>query len=194
VTTRRARRGLRLAARLFVGAVVGTLAGMTVAIVTSSGTVAGPPEPPAGRPLPAAAFTTRERVDVVDRQAPQPRRITIRAIGLSAPVVPLGLNPDGTMQVPSNTVDTGWFRPGPEPGERGPAGRGLRPDLLFVDGSHERDSTIATFEAWRGALAGGAVVVFHDYGNPAYPGVEEAVEALGLDGAAERDVFVWRAP
>ena len=84
MTTRRARRGLRLAARLFVGAVVGTLAGMTVAIVTSSGTLAGPPEPPAGRPLPAAAFTTRERVDVVDRQAPQPRRIMIWAIGLSS--------------------------------------------------------------------------------------------------------------
>jgi sortase (surface protein transpeptidase) len=55
------------------------------------------------------------------KQMPDPVRIVIPAIGVDARVVPLGLNPDRTMQVPSNLADTGWFQPGPEPGEQGAA-------------------------------------------------------------------------
>jgi hypothetical protein len=57
----------------------------------------------------------------VDRQAAPPRRIVIPAIGVSAPVIALGLNRDGTIQTPRAWGDTGWYKPGPEPGERGPA-------------------------------------------------------------------------
>jgi predicted O-methyltransferase YrrM len=53
--------------------------------------------------------------------------------------------------------------------------------------------TIATFEAWRQALAPGGTIAFHDYGNELYPGVTEAIEELGLTGTVARDVFVWRA-
>jgi LPXTG-site transpeptidase (sortase) family protein len=52
---------------------------------------------------------------------PIPVRISIPAIGVSARVVPLGLNRDRTIQVPTNFANTGWFRPGPEPGETGAA-------------------------------------------------------------------------
>jgi sortase (surface protein transpeptidase) len=55
------------------------------------------------------------------RQMPIPVRIAVPAIGLSARVVALGLNRDHTVQVPKTFSDTGWFRPGPEPGERGAA-------------------------------------------------------------------------
>lgn len=79
-------------------------------------------------------------------------------------------------------------------GEQGPGDRPWRPDMLFVDGSHERDLTIATFRAWRPALADGAVVAFHDYENPDYPGVGEAIRELALDGEVEGELFVWRAP
>ena len=37
-------------------------------------------------------------------------------------------------------------------GEGGPGELGWRPDMLFVDGSHDRDLTIRTFESWRPAL------------------------------------------
>jgi len=40
---------------------------------------------------------------------------------VSARIIPLGLAPDHTMQTPRRFGDTGWYRPGPEPGERGPA-------------------------------------------------------------------------
>jgi sortase (surface protein transpeptidase) len=52
---------------------------------------------------------------------PDPVRISIPSIRVNAPIVPLGLNRDQTMQVPPNRSDAGWFRPGPEPGEVGPA-------------------------------------------------------------------------
>jgi sortase (surface protein transpeptidase) len=52
---------------------------------------------------------------------PPPVHITIPAIGVTARIVPLGLNPDRTLEVPKNLADTGWFTEGPEPGERGAA-------------------------------------------------------------------------
>jgi hypothetical protein len=55
------------------------------------------------------------------KQQPQPIRLLMPAIGVSARMIPLGLNHDGTMQTPSNVTDTGWFAPGPEPGEKGAA-------------------------------------------------------------------------
>jgi hypothetical protein len=51
----------------------------------------------------------------------RPVRIEIPAIGVDAPVIPLGLNPDRTLEVPANYGDTGWWSGGPRPGERGPA-------------------------------------------------------------------------
>jgi hypothetical protein len=53
---------------------------------------------------------------------------------------------------------------------------------------------LAAFAAWRDALAPGAIVVFHDYGHPQYPGVREAVSELSLSGEEVGGVFVWRAP
>jgi hypothetical protein len=63
-------------------------------------------------------------------------------------------------------------------------------DLLYIDGGHARESTVASFEAWRPALAARAVVAFHDYGDPQWPGVSEAVAQLGLEGEAEGTLFV----
>jgi sortase (surface protein transpeptidase) len=57
----------------------------------------------------------------IDRHAAPPRRIQIPAIGVSAPVIALGLNPDHTLETPRVWGETGWYKPGPEPGERGPA-------------------------------------------------------------------------
>jgi sortase (surface protein transpeptidase) len=54
-------------------------------------------------------------------EMPRPIRVIIPAIGVSAPVIPLGLNTDGTLQVPETFSEAGWFKPGPEPGEVGSA-------------------------------------------------------------------------
>ena len=58
---------------------------------------------------------------LIDAKAAPPRWIRIPAIGVAARVVPLGLNPDRTLEAPRRWGDTGWYEGGPEPGERGPA-------------------------------------------------------------------------
>jgi hypothetical protein len=67
-------------------------------------------------------------------------------------------------------------------------------DLLFIDSSHERDATIATFESWKGRVRSGGYVAFHDYGNPRFPGVTAAVDRLALQGHSHGYTFVWRKP
>ena len=81
------------------------------------------------------------------------------------------------------------------PGESGPPeGRGQKYDFVFIDGSHERERTIATFEAWRDHLDPRGVIAFHDWENPAYPGVTEAIREMDLRGEVRGEVFVWTAP
>lgn len=58
---------------------------------------------------------------MAERRAPQPARIEIAAIGVSARVIELGLNPDRTLEVPQDYSEAGWWSGGPEPGERGAA-------------------------------------------------------------------------
>jgi predicted O-methyltransferase YrrM len=77
------------------------------------------------------------------------------------------------------------------PGEMGPPDDD-RVDFLFIDSSHEREATIREMQAWRVALEDGSVVVFDDYSHPNYPGVEEAVRHLGLDGEERLGLFVHR--
>jgi sortase (surface protein transpeptidase) len=50
-----------------------------------------------------------------------PVRLEIPTIGVSSPLVRLGLNPDGTMQVPGDFQVAGWFTGGQQPGQLGPA-------------------------------------------------------------------------
>jgi hypothetical protein len=50
-----------------------------------------------------------------------PVRLTVPAIGVETPLVPLGLEPDRTMQVPEDFGRAGWFAGGPAPGQPGPA-------------------------------------------------------------------------
>ncbi len=50
-----------------------------------------------------------------------PARLMIPAINVNAGILSLGVTSKGEMEVPSNTVDVGWFNLGPRPGERGNA-------------------------------------------------------------------------
>lgn len=52
-----------------------------------------------------------------------PRSILLPSIGASSDLVPLGVTADGKHEVPPVTQpeQAGWYEPGPEPGEVGPA-------------------------------------------------------------------------
>jgi sortase (surface protein transpeptidase) len=94
-------------------------------LLAACGATASPhPEAATPTPAPTAPTTTTDpptsAAALAHRSAP-PARIGIPAIGVSAAVVRLGLKPDGTLEVPSDFDDTGWYTGGPAPGETGPA-------------------------------------------------------------------------
>jgi sortase (surface protein transpeptidase) len=64
--------------------------------------------PPAGRPGPVAT-------------AAAPVRIEIPSIGVAAPMDPLGLNADNTMEVPADFARTAWYTGRSAPGGPGPS-------------------------------------------------------------------------
>jgi hypothetical protein len=78
---------------------------------------ATPAPVPSARATPGPSTSTA----VLARGSSPPVHIRIPAIGVSAAVVRLGLNRDGTLQVPGDFAVTGWFTGGPAPGETGPA-------------------------------------------------------------------------
>jgi len=51
----------------------------------------------------------------------RPVRLQIPAIGVDTALIDLGLQRDGTLQVPPDGTRAGWFTGAPTPGERGPA-------------------------------------------------------------------------
>lgn len=82
--------------------------------------LAGPAQPhqpskatvPAAVPSKAAALTTARSTPTV---------LKIPSLSLTVSLSSLGLNTDGTAQVPTNVQQPGWYRLGPSPGEIGSA-------------------------------------------------------------------------
>ena len=52
---------------------------------------------------------------------PQPRNFNIPRINVSAPIVPVGVDETGKMQLPGNIDEVGWYSLGPKPAEVGNA-------------------------------------------------------------------------
>ncbi len=110
---------------LAVGLVAAGLAGLafgrqgaTAPVVRVSGTLSDLPSAnPASTRSPAGA----RRAPKLDAPHGAPRRLSIPTIGIDAAIVPLGLNPGGTLEVPTDFAAAGWYRLGAGPGERGRA-------------------------------------------------------------------------
>lgn len=83
-----------------------------------------PAEPASPRPPAATDATGSQPPPGPGRPAPDPTvpvALRIPAIGVSVSVSSLGLNRDGTVEVPTNYDLAGWFRMGPTPGQLGSA-------------------------------------------------------------------------
>ena len=74
---------------------------------------------PGGRLSPAGAATTTPSVAPAARSVPV--ALTIPAIGVSVSLSSLGLNPNGTVDVPTDVNQPGWYDLGPTPGQQGSA-------------------------------------------------------------------------
>jgi sortase (surface protein transpeptidase) len=101
-----------------------------------------------------------EEEDILTHPIPDPSRLEIPAIGVSAKIVAVGLRHNGEMEIPRGGR-VGWYELGPAPGNQGPAVmvghfdaardpavfyhlKDLRPgDEILVYGS---DGDVATFE------------------------------------------------
>jgi LPXTG-site transpeptidase (sortase) family protein len=77
--------------------------------------------PDLSRAVPKASVpvTTTPGEPVVARSTPV--TVSVPAIGLTLPVTMLGLNLDGTVQVPTDIQEAGWYDLGPSPGQIGSA-------------------------------------------------------------------------
>jgi Sortase domain len=114
----------------------GAAAGLLALATAACGTAAAPPARPAQAESaattgtgPAPRQVGTGRFTIVDvpirswRRLPPspPVRLEIPAIGVSARLGGLGLDPDGRMQVPGDFQAAGWFTGAAEPGQLGPA-------------------------------------------------------------------------
>ncbi len=83
------------------------------------------PQSPTSPTAPASAGPARSLPSALD----------VPAIGAQSSLVPLGLNPDRTVEVPpvDQPLQAGWYEYGPAPGEAGPA-----VILGHIDGGHRK--------------------------------------------------------
>lgn len=81
------------------------------------------PSIPAGEGTPPPIAVHSLRLTDLERTAsgPAPVRLVIRAIGVDARIVPVGVQREGAMRVPENVATLGWYRFGPSPGASGSA-------------------------------------------------------------------------
>ena len=110
-----------------------TSAGTTLIAVEPSASVADPALAPvttaAGAGIAAASWDYSPLVDHLSldavndarMQAPNPAVIRIPRLEVEASIIPLGLQEDGSIEVPEDPDQAGWWLGGPEPGETGPA-------------------------------------------------------------------------
>ena len=110
-----------------------TTAATTLIAVEPSASVAEPDLAPvttaAGAGIAAASWDYSPMADhlsldaVTDArmQAPNPAVIRIPRLEVEASIIPLGLQDDGSIEVPEDPDQAGWWLGGPEPGETGPA-------------------------------------------------------------------------
>ncbi|MEU3555045.1 class F sortase [Streptomyces fragilis] len=137
-----------------------TLAPTAAAQAPAAAAPAGSPAPSlAPAPPGTAARPDRPAREEDERRAHAPLRVLVRAIGLDAQVLPVGVTRDGDMRVPSDPAVAGWYRFGPAPGgDRGSA----------VLAGHLDDATgaLGTFALLREAEPGDQVEVWREGAEP----------------------------
>jgi len=110
--------------RLLAVAALG--AGLVAIAVGTAGLVlsAAPAAPPVPRPAAIPAPSGRAVLPASLATAPQAARpvwLSVPALGVRTRLVYLGLNKNGTLQVPASTAVAGWFTGSPRPGMVGSA-------------------------------------------------------------------------
>ena len=166
--------------------VVGAMVGAILVIVL--GRQADAPRPSVASTTVASEPVSSEPVSSepvsTDTSAPEPStaakpvRVVIPAIDVDADLVALGLNDDGSMEVP-DFGRAGWYEPGPRPGEPGPAVIAAHVDSV---------SGPDVFFRLRELAAGDKIRVEHADGSDTTFVVENSEQQLKTDLPVER---IW---
>jgi hypothetical protein len=115
------------------------LGGTSAVVAGLASASAGPPQPPAAPAAPPTAAPATspaaapeapaqagpapaQDLDVRTLPRSEPVSLRIPSIGIdTGPLVDLATEADGTLEVPTDEAQAGWFSPGPAPGQFGPA-------------------------------------------------------------------------
>jgi hypothetical protein len=109
-----------------------------------------------------------------------PVRLAIPALGVDAPVLPVGVDERGDMASPAAPFETTWYRPGPRPGQPGNA--------VIAGHVDFRPNVEAVFWGLRGLAPGAEVWVTADDGARRRF-VVQAVESYSAEGAPKERIF-----
>ena len=102
-----------------VGSVVVVL--LALLAVTTAGCAEGRHADPAQAVATLTSPSSPAAPTTMAMAASPPVRVVIPAINVNSPLMALGLQADGTLQVPPSGFPAGWFTGAPTPGEIGPA-------------------------------------------------------------------------
>lgn len=109
--------------RLLGAAAAGLVCGLAMMLLGLVGPPQGPPQP---RTAAAPAVSSSPGPSPAEEPRPlgysPPARVGLPRLGIDAAVLPMGLNDDGTVEVPSpdQAAKAGWYEHGAAPGQQGP--------------------------------------------------------------------------
>ena len=151
---------------------------------------------PAGGAVPSAAAPgmTGGAASALLPQGPvalvrsEPVRLRVDRLGVDTAPVPLGLHPDGSMEVPDDAGTVGWFTGAPTPGELGPAVLAAHVDWKGLPGAFADLDTLEAGDEIHVGRADGTTVVFAVTRVGQYPKAEFPTEEVygDLDHAGLR--------
>lgn len=119
--------------------------------------------PTAGRgtatPAPGTppSVTTRDAAPPSSGTVPVPVLVSVPALGVSAPVDPVGVDPEGRMELPADVDRVGWYRFGPVPGGGGSA--------VLAGHVDDREQGLGVLAPLRRAAVGDEVLVTDSTGT-----------------------------
>jgi len=96
-----------------------TSASAALSTASTASTASGSTGSPGGGAVSAAVVPAPEAVALSDVAAPV--AVAVPSLGISSPLLRLGVDADGALEVPGEADRAGWFEHGPAPGAVGPA-------------------------------------------------------------------------
>jgi hypothetical protein len=179
---RRRARPARLLDVLAIGLALVGLAALAGAARAALVSPAGPPvhvtgelsHPSGSAPTVTAGPGSTSRDAPASPRRTAPAALAIPSIGVRTGLVRLGLNPDGTLQVPSDVSVAGWYALGPGPGQPGAAVIAGHVDSKEGPAVFYRLGELATGALIRITLVDGRHVAFRvyavrEYAKTAFP-------------------------